>query len=233
MSVSDDENEELKAAIALSLQEGLPARPPSSLADHDASNNASNALTFEDDELQRAIALSLGENEMSAAPTGLRTEVDLTMSPGNTPIVTETSRPPSTHTKSVGIAGLDRKAMEEERLARLNKRKRDPTPERPIKRTTPTHQDAVLCTASKSLLQSSLSSGLEYPEGAIKRTFAERYPRSNDISIDEVLQASQVHIAVISSFMWDSEWLWKKLSPVKTKQIWSEHVAFILDRKMG
>jgi hypothetical protein len=61
---------------------------------------------------------------------------------------------------------------------------------------------------------------VQYPKGAIKRTAATQYPRTDDITIDEVLQADSVNIAVISSFMWDSEWLQRKLNPLKVKQIW-------------
>lgn len=106
--------------------------------------------------------------------------------------------------------GMDRKAMEEERLARLGKRKRESSPERPSKQASKTIPPPA----------SSTDTTLQYPMGTIKRTFATKYPRTDDTTIDEVLEADTVRTAVISSFMWDSEWLFKKLDPVKTKQLW-------------
>ena len=104
--------------------------------------------------------------------------------------------------------GIDRKAMEQERLARLGKRKRDPSPDRPSK------QIAKLSDTD------SVTHLLQYPRGTIKRTFARAFPRTDDITIDELLEASNVNIAVIGSFQYESDWLYQKLDPLKVKQIW-------------
>lgn len=109
--------------------------------------------------------------------------------------------------------------MEEERLARVGKRKRDPSPDQPHKQIAST---APAQNKQPTTFESNSKHGREseYPRGAIKRTFATGFPRTDDITIDEVLQAESVNIAVISSFMWDSEWLIKKLNPLKVKQVW-------------
>jgi hypothetical protein len=116
--------------------------------------------------------------------------------------------------RASGIAGIDRKVMEQERLARLGKRKRDPS------QSLPSKQMANDARVKPDVQTPSIVSTLQYPRGAIKRTAATKFPRTDDITIDEVLQAESLNIAVISSFMWDSEWLVKKLSPRKVKQIW-------------
>ena len=93
-------------------------------------------------------------------------------------------------------------------------------------------QDAA---ASQSTNQVKELSGIQYPQGTIKRTWAYKHPRTNDIRIEEVLQASTLNIAVFSSFQWEDQWLvgqpdsndpttcnWLhgKLDPRKVKQIW-------------
>lgn len=181
---SDDED--LKLALAMSLQE--TSEPI------DLTSSTGSGDDDDDEDLKRAIALSLQEGSNND-------EAQLLNKAATTPA------PRAIATSSMG---MDRKAMEQERLARLNKRKREPSPERPSKQTTK-------ATATSG---SPPEPALQYPTGAIKRTFASKYPRTDDITIDEVLEAPKVHIAVISSFMWDSEWLFKKLDPRKVKQIW-------------
>ncbi|KAF1937487.1 phospholipase D/nuclease [Clathrospora elynae] len=183
MSTSDDED--LKLAMAMSLQQIPPT----------ASNEVIDLTSVSDDEdehLRRAIALSQQESAKSDA---LQPDVATTTS------------------TAAFFKGIDRKAMEQERLARLGKRKRDPSPEEPSKQA-----------ARSTLSKSSERPTLQYSKGAIKRTFATKYPRTDDITIDELLEASDVNVAVISSFMWDSNWLYKKLDPVKVKQVWLMNV---------
>lgn len=193
---SDDED--LKLAMAMSLQEAhanttqnvqaVASEPMDLVSSTDDDDND------EDEDLKRAIALSLESGSINDHTQPLNKS---TKSPASLPT------PPSS-------MGMDRKAMEQERLARLGKRKRESSPERPSRQ------------ASKATAASSSSPGpvLQYPRGAIKRTFASKYPRTDDITLDEVLEAPKVRVAVISSFMWDAEWLFKKLNPAKVKQIW-------------
>ncbi|KAF2503061.1 phospholipase D/nuclease [Lophium mytilinum] len=62
-------------------------------------------------------------------------------------------------------------------------------------------------------------SALEYPLGAVRKTWAFRHARSNDIKIQEVLQKSTLNIAVLSAFDWDIEWLLRKFEFPRTKLI--------------
>jgi hypothetical protein len=216
MASSDDEDADLKLALALSLQHS-----PAKTSSHAATSNETVDLTSdtedENDDMRRAIAMSLREAGASVSP--MRTPVvksSVPAIPSSRHMATSgvPSRPAShttSPTKPDGLAGIfaiDRKAMEQERLARHGKRKRDPSPDQPSKQLASIQP------------RSPRDKTLPYPKGAIKRTFATKFPRTDDITIDEVLQADSIHTAVISSFMWDAEWLNKKLNPLKVKQIW-------------
>jgi hypothetical protein len=220
MSSSEADDENLKLALALSMQQS--PNPASS-----SSNTKNGAIDLtsdtedEDDDMCRAIALSLEGVQKASSPKrhalgkALPTRaISQAASPNRTstqivPLAVEPSQP-------LGLFGMDRKAMEEERLARLGKRKRDPSPDQPSKQIA--NKKSSQGNQAKSVKFN--ASSVQYPKGAIKRTAATKYSRTDDITIDEVLQADSVNIAVISSFMWDSEWLQRKLNPLKVKQIW-------------
>jgi hypothetical protein len=222
---SSDDDEDLKLALALSLQQS-PARTSSQPSASQEAVDLTSDTEDEDEDMRRAIALSLrqvGKSPKRTSAGGL--SVPSPSSSGQTAATSVLSQSAlhttsSTEQKSSsGIFGFDRKAMEQERLARLGKRKRDTSPDQPSKQLTSTQNAQDKPTPSMKA-QPLRNNSLQYPTGAIKRTFATKYPRTDDITIDEVLQADSVRTAVISSFMWDSEWLNKKLNPLKVKQIW-------------
>jgi hypothetical protein len=213
MASSDEDEENLKLALALSMQQSPSDRSPHVNGDDGVIDFT--ADTDEDDDMRRAIALSLREmkrpssrehhaieGSMPATSSAIRKSGSSTAF-----IPTATS---STERKTSFISTIDRATMEQERLARLSKRKRNSSIDQPSKRTT----------GGSGTRESSQYTTLQYPKGAIKRTFASKYPRTDDISIDEVLQADTINIAVVGSFMWDAEWLHRKLNPLAVKQIW-------------
>ena len=65
--------------------------------------------------------------------------------------------------------------------------------------------------------------GIHYPEGAVFRTWAFGYERSDDIKIEEVLQKEDLQVAVLSAFQWDMEWLFSKLNPEKSRLLFIMH----------
>jgi len=194
-TMSSDEGD-LKLAMAMSLQEdtaGSTQNPRALVESIDLTSDTEDDEDIDED-VRRAITLSLqedGKNNVTQPPAS-------------------STSPPATVNTPLSFMGMDRKAMEQERLARLGKRKRDTSPERRSKQVA-RHPSASMPSNGPRL---------QYPKGAIKRTFASNYPRTNDMTIDEVLEASQVNIAVISSFQYDSSWLYEKLDPLKVKQIW-------------
>jgi len=142
--------------------------------------------------------------------------------------------------------GLDRKKMEEERLARLGKRKAAqvedvPPPSRPAQRPrieqVPMKKEkaASVAAGSKAAVSTlpsastpvSTSPQLPFPQGVVKKTWAYGQPRQgDDIKIEEVLQKHQLELAVLSSFQWDEEWMLRKIDLARTKLIL---IAFATD----
>lgn len=61
--------------------------------------------------------------------------------------------------------------------------------------------------------------GVQFPFGAVKKTFAHGYPREDDIKIEEVLQPSTLELAVMSAFQIEPDWIASKILPT-TKVTW-------------
>jgi hypothetical protein len=68
------------------------------------------------------------------------------------------------------------------------------------------------------------ATGVQFPEGVVKKTWAYGCPRQDDIKIEEVLQKNDLELAVLSSFQIDPDWVASKLDPA-TK------VVFVLQAK--
>ncbi|KAL8965412.1 MAG: hypothetical protein Q9197_006524, partial [Variospora fuerteventurae] len=132
---------------------------------------------------------------------------------------------------STGMLGLDRKAMEQERLARKRKASISPPPPRKVARyndsaskvsTSVSAAEKVLPnkqSTSHALPSLDYPSSLPFPNGTVKKTWLFGYPRQGeDIKIEEILQKNNLTLAVLSSFQWDVEWLLRKLN-TKTTQL--------------
>ncbi|KAJ5092360.1 hypothetical protein NUU61_007230 [Penicillium alfredii] len=197
----------------------------------------------EDEELKRALALSM---------EGITQKDDVSevspvtaVSPTTSSIFQGKSKPST----SLGIFGLNRKQMEEERLARLAKRKAEngvsPPPSQPALKAPKLDlpQRAHSATSNSSFGASSQTVGplgnvcnhpatnspqtnirptsipvIQWPFGAVKKTVVPKFPRQgNDITVEEVLQRHDLELAVLSSFLWDMEWLFSKLETRKTR----------------
>jgi hypothetical protein len=208
ITIDDSDDEDLKRAIALSLEPEASSPSPKALPD---------APTFhaddrdEDDDFKRAIALSLqgDQAEFDRAQTTSRPESDAQ------------SRP-------TGILGLDRKMMEEERLTRLSEKRQatldGDSPAKkaaePVgKRLKTVHQPEPAPVLSTSQQKPALL----FPQGIIRKTWSPVHPRGGDIKIEEVLNADKVKLAVVCSYMWDLEWLFTKFK-VRTAKL-----LFVMD----
>ena len=191
----------------------------------------------EDPELKRAIALSLQEHTIQR--DGKQIEViDLDSEP-EMPVDAPSKHPnhsdntPMTTQHLNSMLGLDRKAMEAERLARKRKLASiSPPPTRKVLKTThpepgspaapiestPSNTDTT-AGRPKSIVNQKLR-GLSFPHGTIKKTWAYNHPRTgDDITIEEVLQRSDLTLAVLSSFQWDFDWLVPKLDARRTQMV--------------
>ncbi|MCJ1439818.1 MAG: hypothetical protein MMC23_000299 [Stictis urceolatum] len=195
----------------------------------------------EDEQLRLAIAMSLQDQATTTTSDGEKTFFDLLdddepAAPANQEVATgdpvQAKEGESKPTQS-GFLGLDRKAMEEERLARNNRKRKasgsiSPPPlartvkairgKGPSFSTPPAAKPASSKAASVPLTRHS-SSALQYPNGAVKKTWSFGYARDNDIKIEEVLQRSTLQLAVLSSFQWDIDWIFAKLDMPRTKVV--------------
>lgn len=240
----DSEDEDLRAAIAASLgdapspvqrannqnksvvdltgdsdEDVVPIYPKSkSVISSEASREASvvDIADDGDEDLKRAIALSLQESGAHV--------------PSSKPEPTSAPAPDQSQTKDQlepkstggGFLGLDRKKMEEERLARLGKRKPEETSQsdqHELKRARTEPRQSASSIQAKSGPPSSVPF-IQFPAGVVKKTFAIGKPRTDDdIRLDEVLQSSDLELAVLSSFMWDMDWLFGKVNLKKSRFI--------------
>jgi len=233
----NDEEEALRKAIALSLGQDPGSR-------HEAIDlTANDSSDGEESEIVERI-----KKHPRKSPTPI-----VVPSPSPQPSVPE---PPKATPSSFSTLRLDRKRMEEERLARINKRKAaelGPAAEelssRPsqLQKTTgganisavPTNLPVPIATPSKqnqvvgsykplaAQVKSFPALPLIYPGGVVKRTWVRGQPRqADDITIEEVLQRDQLQVAVLSSFQWDDEWLLKKIDVTHTRMLL---IAFAAD----
>ena len=128
-----------------------------------------------------------------------------------------------------GPLGLDRKQMEQERLARKRKAASiSPPPPRRTAATDPsilpvpaqqTEAESALRTTTASQVPSgSTGKGPAFLVGTVKKTWAFGHERKgDDIKLEEVLQKSDLNLAVLSSFQWDIDWLLAKINTRSTQ----------------
>ncbi|TVY80638.1 Tyrosyl-DNA phosphodiesterase [Lachnellula suecica] len=261
-----DYDEDIKRAIALSLQESSPNPGKSEVVDLTSED--------EDDDLDAPpVARTIAPPSKSSQKTEDKTSGDSTLvaekdsEMGKPSSQTDPSgisqnvpireNPPAAN----GILGLlNRKQMEEERVARANKKKnaesqqsteapdsrkrkastpplaphnrerrprlfqnldepnssKHSTPRAALVSSIGTIPDVLSFKAQKE----NLASAIQYPDGVVKKTWAQGCPRQgDDIKIEEVLQKEKLEMAVLSAFQIDPDWIVSKLD-AKTKVIW-------------
>ncbi|EFQ28660.1 ubiquitin interaction domain-containing protein [Colletotrichum graminicola M1.001] len=172
----------------------------------------------DDPDLALAIALSLQEQENPKI--GGMTTTSSTERPSE-------QTPKSAPATNFGSLVLDRKRMEEERLARLKKRSAtqaqlDDQHQRPKTQRAEAPKGHRPSSATFGSLEAATAARdvpqLPFPKGAFKRTWALGYPRTGeDIKIEEILQKDKLQLAVLSSFQWDEEWLLSKVDVRQTR----------------
>ena len=203
-----EEDEDLKLAIAMSLR--------------DAGNSGSLDVAAPqiDSHMRQEVGTSaespavLDDSPVPINPEpGLSTKEQRLQGEGQGPL--EVTRAPP------GLLGLDRAAMERERLERKRKAEDCSIADRalPTKRTRVAAKSPVRNAIASQTAPQPSHSGLQFPSGVVKKTWALGFPREDDIKIEEVLQRSDLQLAVLSSFQWDIDWLFSKLDRKKTKAI--------------
>lgn len=150
-----------------------------------------------EDDIRRAIELSLQDIATEQRAAG-RENARSREASGNTPATT--------------LAALDRKKMEQERLERQKKRAREEndTQNEPNKKRST--GDVTVTSPNPKPPE------LKFPKPVVKRTWAFGQSRTGeDIKIEEILQKSDLQLAILSSFVWDESWLLSKIDIQKTK----------------
>ncbi|OKL56771.1 hypothetical protein UA08_07925 [Talaromyces atroroseus] len=222
----EDDDEDFRRAIALSMQE---MKAPQDLDD---------VVSVENSDKKDDAASDKSGHTLSTEAFGLRDDNDKATAPQN----------------AFSILGLDRKKLEEERLARVAKRKAESSisppplrrdaklvkrdvvdidklawsrspPSQPLSQQTAKEADSaaqaianVKATPQATTVQPSSVPSLRFPKGVIKKTWAFGCARiGDDIKIEEVLQSSDLQLAILSSFQWDMEWLFSKFRTRDTR----------------
>ena len=202
----------------------------------------------EDEELKQAIALSLqhqstvpssgSSNKMESTSKTAKQVIDLTSDEDSVSITTrkfQSAAPDAVlPSNGLGMLGLDRKAMEVERLARKRKPSASLPSRSPLQKLMKmdsqyTSEVSRLNVASLTRNVKSSTSieqsqevkhkDLKYAQGIVLKTWCYGFPRDGDIKVEEVLERDDLTLAVLSSFQWDVEWILGKINTTSTKLV--------------
>ncbi|KAJ5936920.1 hypothetical protein N7466_003370 [Penicillium verhagenii] len=189
-------------------------------------DEAERGLDGADEEMRRAIAMSLQDSPSIDTP-------EMDVEPAATEVPPESTLAKSS-APSLGFLGLNRKQMEEERLARMKKRKPEDSgspPPAKLYKTESSSTKPVLQSFSSSVSSSQASSEaspspvrptarpiIQWPLGTVKKTHVMGSMRENkEILIEEVIQRGDLELGVFSSFLWDMEWFFTKCDTWSTR----------------
>ncbi len=217
MASSDDED--LKRAIALSLQDEKPTNKTSK-----AGHPAGEVINLDSDDEEATTDDDETTDGESNSPLKQRNG---TLSHKDRLV------PTSIPTNTLAFLGIDRKKMEEERLARKRKVSISPPPPRKVAKKSandPVELSSLGKQSSAETTSQIFASVLAISKvktpfesqllpATVKKTWAFGHPRTgDDIKIEEVLQKNDLNLAVLSSFQWEMDWLLTKLN-LKSKDL--------------
>ncbi|KAJ5980061.1 hypothetical protein N7481_007359 [Penicillium waksmanii] len=101
-----------------------------------------------------------------------------------------------------------------------------PAPTQPAPTQPTTTADVQRNAPSMVNFRPPSGAGIQWPSGIVKKTRLANSPRKHDdISIEEVLQKDDLELAVLSSFLWDMEWILGKLNTKETRILLVVHAA--------
>lgn len=166
----------------------------------------------EDEQLRQAIALSLREENIQS------TSAEKAKQSSN----------PKQSFSAGGFLGLDRKQMEEERLARMKRRHEEISPPLSTRRVRSSPKSGesqpFKSSSPRSILDlnspNSLSLSPKFPTPTVRKTWCFGHPRSdppNDIKLEELIDRTNLQACILSSFIWDFDWLFSKFETKRTK----------------
>ena len=200
-------------------------------------------VSSEDDEdLKRAIVLSLhdqnsnGPGQSVLDAISLDDDSETENGPARAATHAEVSNDYLPARTGLGVLGLDRKQMEQERLGRKRKAPSiSPPPARKIASgksgiaPVQAKETTKMSLQSSTVIQGTLGAKVEgssFPLGTVKKTWAFGHQRkADDIKLEEVLEKNTLNLAVLSSFQWDIDWLLAKMDINRT------HITLIMQAK--
>jgi hypothetical protein len=206
MDGSGDEDADLKLAIAMSLQETLPP-----------------AAATTSEQSQYAKCDIRPEPKESIKPPVMASKSDVMLDRKQMELE-RLSRLKAKRPRSISPPPIKRHTTpsSERELKRLKMELVPGNVDLDADAKPPSLQNMSSKTAKTSQLEASSqpqNAILEYPFGVVKKTWAFRHERFNDIKIQEVLQKNTLNIAVLSAFDWDVDWVLRKLDLKRTKMI--------------
>lgn len=208
--VSSDEDEDLRQAMALSLQNQMP--------------ETKNPISYNAERLNGEV-IDLDREE----------ELTKTQKASKENLVSDTC--PDSPGGCKSFLGLNRKVMEQERLARKRKASSSLSPLRKSAKISGGQRSLSVSSAlnetdsaqsidisSARALEKSIKPGIisksasepTFLNGVVRKTWASGHDRHEDIKIEEVLQRDDLTLAVLSSFQWEIDWLFSKIDTKST-----------------
>ena len=233
------------------------------------SNSRRDRFVVEDDEdedLKLAIAMSLsqqvasdGVSDAACEPIAALEDVNAKAEPLTLPV----KQIGGTYGGLAGFIGIDRKAMEAERLARLKRKREDgdntattkirsvspqkqkersvsPPPLRraPAKQTPMVSRPDSTATISEPVNARSSSSSSEpqpqlYPDGKVLKTYVPGYPSEGTTSLPSLLSpTSTLRSALLSSFIYDFDFLFPHFNTKTTNFLLVMHAKYPNQRRI-
>ena len=199
---SSDDDEDLKRAIALSLQDPINGR---------AGETAHEAISLDSD----------SETDMKPAKTASREElakecpvsrVGMSLSGPNRKQIEQERLSRKRKAQSISPPPLRQPAARDSFVASVQGRE-----------TKTTTQQS---TAASRTSSGSDGKGPKFLIGTVKKTWAFGHERKgDDIKLEELLQKDDLNMAVLSSFQWDIDWL---LAKINTR---STHITLVMQAK--
>lgn len=215
MALSDAEEEDLKAAIALSLSQGETNRTQSMRPDATTKSPTGKpsvqsagifGLNRKEMEEERLARLS-GKRERSVSPPPLKSSRKAPKLEANTTVLPSGALLRSFST----LVNTDQHNRKPEAANAANRKLKSPAPRTALKEEPVDHVALSSSTSTQGTLK--------YPNGVVKKTWASGFDRSGqDTRLEEVLEPLTLRTAVLSAFQWDSNWVLEKLkTPPKGK----------------
>ncbi|KAF2720407.1 phospholipase D/nuclease [Polychaeton citri CBS 116435] len=199
---SDSEDEDLKRAIALSLQDqGNNAKSTTADPMSEAMTSSSNKIDLKAlHEMRMARSAAGRKRERSISPPALGSRKSAKVEESSV------SLPSGAMLRSFTTTVKQEQAARKPAVA--NAASSHMASRKTVIQKTSTELPALPKNASTSEKRGTLI----YPDGVVKRTWAFGHARTmNDIKLEEVLESNTLSTAVISAYQWDPEWILSKL----------------------